>query len=360
MAKRVNVTKFRLCLLAAAALATAGLAAGAERREPVPAAGGEVFAVVGKTVITGEEYDNAFHQAARQKFYHRKPPQGEVAALQREVGDRLIHRVLLLAEARRRGLKPDPEKVRKTVAEYDARYGDSEQWRRNRAEALPRLVQQLEQQDVLERLEGAIRSGPAATAEQARAYYDGHRDLFTEPEKVKLSAILLKVDPASAQAVWDQAHEQALQLVRRLKAGADFAALARQYSAENSARNGGDLGYLHRGMLQKPLQEVVDRLEPGAISEPVVVLEGVAIVRLAARQPAALRAYADVQERAATLWERERAGKQWNEFLARLRAAAAIRIDESRYPALSADGKSGHRSRQPAAGASVVLGERGA
>lgn len=360
MGKRVNFSNLRLGMLAAAALACAGPAAGADLRAPAPAAGNGVFAVVGKVVITVEEYDNALHLAARQKFYHRQPPQGEIAELQREVGDRLINRVLLLAEARQRSLKPDPEKIKKTVAGYDARYGDSEQWRRNRAELLPRLIQQLEQQDVLEQLEGTIRSGPAATAEQARAYYDAHRDLFTEPEKVKLSAILLKVDPASAQAVWDKALAQAAQIVRRLQAGADFAAMARQHSAESSAGNGGNLGYLHRGMLQKPMQEVVDRLQPGAISEPVVVLEGVAVVRLAERQPAARKAYAEVRERAANLWERERAEAQWQAFLARLRAAAAIRIEDARYPAAKAGGKSGLQSRQPAAADDVMLGEQGA
>lgn len=301
------------------------------------AAGGEVFAVVAGVVIRGEDYERAFRQAAREKFYHRKPPRGELDALRREVGDSLIHRVLLLAEARRRGMAPDAGRIDKAVAAYDSRYAHSEQWIQRRAAVLPGLRRQLEEKDLLERIENDVRRGPAAGEAQARGYYDAHRDQFTEPAKAKLAAILLKVDPSSPQAAWDEARADAASLVKRLRAGADFAQNARQYSGDRSAGRGGDLGYVHQGMLQEPMQEVVDAMAPGTVSEPVIVLEGVAIVRLERREPAKLRAFDEVKGRAAALWERERADRQWGDFLARLREAASIRVDSSRYPATGVD-----------------------
>ena len=40
----------------------------------------------------------------RKKYYHAKPPEAEYAKFQREVGDEVVNRVLLLDEARRRGI----------------------------------------------------------------------------------------------------------------------------------------------------------------------------------------------------------------------------------------------------------------
>lgn len=328
-------------LIALALIATGALQAAAraeEKRAPL-AAGGEVFAIVGGVVVSGADYERAYRQAVRQKYYHRQPPQGEVDALRREVGDALIHRTLLLAESKRRGLTPDAAKVDKAIAEYDSRYAGNPQWRQRRESLLPELKRHLGEQDVLERLEASVREGPPASDAQARAYYDAHREKFTEPAKADVSVILLSVAPSSPQAAWDQAREEAARIVAQLRAGADFAEMARLRSGDPSAGSGGSLGYLHRGMLPEPVQKVVDGLQPGAISAPVTVLEGVAILRLEGRQPAKSLGFSDVKPRAAALWERERSEKVWTEFLSRLRASAAIEVDESRYPPAGAGEK---------------------
>src|SRR5690242_1795588 len=73
------------------------------------------FARVGDAVITQQEFDAAFAQASRSKFYHGKPPEAEVAALQREVGRNLADQVLLVKEAKRRNLKADDAAVRRVI-----------------------------------------------------------------------------------------------------------------------------------------------------------------------------------------------------------------------------------------------------
>jgi len=329
-------TLIALVLAATGALQAAALAE--DKRAPL-AVGGEVFAVVGGVVVTGAEFERAYRQAVRRKYYHRQPPEGEVNALRREVGDALIHRVLLLAESKRRGLTPDTTKIDKAIAEYDTRYAGSPQWRQRRESLLPELKRHLGEQDVLERLETSVRAGPPASDAQARAYYDAHRDKFTEPAKVDVSVILLSVAPSSPQVAWDKAREEAARVVAQLRAGADFGEMARLRSGDPSAGSGGSLGYLHRGMLPEPVQKVVDGMQPGAISAPVTVLEGVAILRLEGRKPAKVLGFADVKARAAALWERERSEKMWSEFLARLRAGAVIEVDASRYPPASAGEK---------------------
>ena len=318
---------------AAAAALAAALAlgpAGPLRAQPAP--GGDVFAVVGEKVISYPEYRSALATGMRQKFYHAKPPEAEEAKFQREVGDQLVNQVLLLDEARRRGIEPDRAKVQQTIEGYEQRYKDSEHWRANRERLLPGLVDRLERQSLLERLEQAVRATEPPSEAAVRGYYAAHPAQFTEPEQVRLSLILLKVEPSSPRVVWEKAGEEADRIFQRLEKGADFGELARLHSSDPSGAKGGDLGYLHRGVLPDQIQkQVIDTLKPGVASPPVVLLEGVAIVRLEDRRRSKLRAFEDVRKRAAELWAREQGELAWKKLITELRAGTRIQVDESRF-----------------------------
>jgi parvulin-like peptidyl-prolyl isomerase len=307
---------------------------------PAPAAG--VFATVGDTVISRTDYQRALSVAMRKKYYHAKPPEAEFARFQREVGDEVVNRVLLLAEARRRGIVPDREQIAAAVAGYDAQYAGSANWQANRAKMLAAVLPQLENESLLERLGQLVKWVPEPAEPVLRAYYERNPALFIEPEQVRLSVILLKVDPSSPQAVWDAAHAEGRQLHQRLLAGADFGELARLHSGDRSAAAGGQMDYAHRGMLPEAMHGVVDKLQARDLSEPVQVLEGVAILRLDDRRPARQRAFEPVRPRAVELWQRDQAQARWTELIDTLRRGAAIRIDESLYAPLSATTDKAH------------------
>ena len=214
--------------------AAAAASSAAELRAAAP------FAWVGDVVITGAEYQRALAIAMRKKYYHAKPPEAEVAQFRREVGDDMVNRILLLAEARRRGIQPDREKINATIAGYDAQYKSSPNWAANRERMLAAVVPQLEKDSLFERLEKLVRNVPEPTEAVARAYYDKHKELFVEPEQVKLSVILLKVDPSSTSAVWAGAKAEAESIHKKLVAGASFAELARLHSGDSTAPKGGE------------------------------------------------------------------------------------------------------------------------
>jgi len=311
--------------LAAAAglLAPACWAATGPDASGVPSA---VFAIVDGAAISAQEFEGALAAAIRQKFYHRRPPDDQLVELRGEVTDRLVNRVLLLKEAQRRGIRPDEEKVRAEIAVYDQRYRDRPQWQESRAQVLPALTQALQEQSAIAQLEAAIRAAPPPAEAGLRTYYESHPEQFTRPEQLRLSMILLKIDPSAPPSVLEQALEQARDIVKQLANGADFAELARVHSNDDSARAGGDMGYRHRGTLPAGIESEIDKLAPGAISEPLRLLEGVAIFRLAERRPAQLRTLEEVRGNVAELWGREQGETQWRGLLARLRAGAEIRI----------------------------------
>jgi len=298
------------------------------------AAAGKPFATVGDTVISAADYQRALGVAVRKKYYHKQPPEAEYARFQREVGDEVVNRVLLLDEARRRGFQPDRDKIDQVVAGYDAQYGGSATWKANRDRMLAAVGPQLERDNLLAQLERAVKHVAEPNDGVARAYYEQHKDLFVEPEQVKLAVILLRVDPSSPQSAWDGARTEARALQAKLRAGADFAELARLHSGDRSAVRGGEMDYTHRGMLPEAVHGVVDRLQPGDLSDPVQLLEGIAILRLDGRRAAQQRRFEAVRERAADLWQRDEADARWKQLIERLRRGTSIRIDETHYAPL--------------------------
>lgn len=340
IARRPAHTSLRLAL-AAACMAAACHAAFAQHAAPAatsPApAPAPVFAKIGGSVISGEQYDAAFSQAARGKFYHGNPSPDAIAQLQREVGRKLVDEALLYAEAQRRGIKPDAAAVDKVIAGYDERYKDSAQWKANREKVLPNLRSKLEHDNVMEQFTAQVKNVPVPAPAQLQKYYEDHKDKFTSPEQVHIRLILLKVDPSAPKAQWDGARDEGAAIARRLRNGADFAELANLHSGDESAKRGGDMGYIHRGMLPEPAETAIDKLKPGETSDPVVLLEGVAVIRLEARKEPVLNSLDSVRQRAQDLYRRDRGEQAWTDLLAQLRRDTPVQLDESRYLPLAAN-----------------------
>jgi parvulin-like peptidyl-prolyl isomerase len=292
------------------------------------------FAQVGDTVISGADYQRALAVAVRKKYYHAKPPEAEYAQFQRQVGDDVVNRVLLLAEAKRRGVQPDRDKIKATVDGYDAQYKTSPNWASNRDKMLAAVVPQLEQESTLERFERQIKQVPEPDEGTARAFYDKNPSLFVEPEQVKLRVIVLRVDPSSTQAVWNSAKAEIQRIHAKLLAGGSFEELAKLHSNDRSAPQGGEMDYTHRGMLPEAVHGVVDKLAVGATAEPVQLLEGWAILKLDGRRPAQQRSFEQVRERAGDLWQRAEGQARWAELIAKLRQGTRIHVDESHYAPL--------------------------
>lgn len=317
---------YRVAFVLIAALAAG--AAGADERAAVIDAAAAPFAIVGGEAIPMEVYQSALHEGARRRFFHGAPSPEQWAAYRREVAQELIDRVLLRQEAKRRGLTVDEAAVVARLAQFEERFRVSPQWQAERAQALPRLRVRLEEDSLLERLEAEVRRGPEPGAEEVRKYYQAHPDKFTAPERLRVSLILLRVEPSAPAAAWKAAEEEAARLMERLRQGADFADLARLHSGDASAGKGGDLGYVHKGMLAREAQQVLDGLKPGDISAPLLLLRGVAILRLDERVPPALGGFDVSRQRARDLLAREQGGMAWQALVERLRGNTPVSVKD--------------------------------
>ncbi|HSI55613.1 MAG TPA: peptidylprolyl isomerase [Ramlibacter sp.] len=98
--------------------------------------------------------------------------------------------------------------------------------------------------------------------------------------------ILLRTGPQLTEA---QAVARLADYKRRVESGqADFAQLAREFSQDASARNGGELGWAAPGLYVPEFEEALNQLAPGKISEPLVSRFGVHLIQLMERRQSAL------------------------------------------------------------------------
>lgn len=283
------------------------------------------FASVNATAISTAEFDRSAREAFKRKFYHGTPPEAELNNMLKSVGQTLIDNVLIDNDAKARGIAADADVVAKGLAQLDRRNSNNPQWNTLRPELLPELTAQLEQKSRRDLLEKAIRT-VSPSQEEVLEFYRSNLKLFTEPTQNKISLIMIGVNPSSSPDVWEQALSKAKGISNRLRNGENFAQLAKEFSTDRSAADGGDLNYLHQGMLGEQTEVEVEKLQPGMIAEPFRTLEGIAIVRLDARTPERLQPFEAVATRARDLLSKQQGESRWSNFLVELRAKAKIVI----------------------------------
>lgn len=326
-----NIAHVKNILLTLSVLfsATAGAAAPENKGEEAPPS---VFATVGKVKITWQDFESEYKKTAKNKFYHGQPAQAVVAELQRTIADKLVTDALILNEAKRRKLKPDANEVNQEIAKNEQKFASNPQWQEAKVRVLPILTQRFQNESLIKKLEATVRQVPAPSLAQVQTYYKNHPDKFTSPVEQQVSLILLRIDPSSTTEVWQQAIADAETLIKRIRNGEDFAAMAKMYSQDAATVDqGGDMGYLHEGMLPGLPEQTIANLKEGEISEPVKLLEGVAIFRLTKRNLPGLSSFESVKQRAQELRQAEESDNKWNALLADLRKKTPISIDESRF-----------------------------
>jgi parvulin-like peptidyl-prolyl isomerase len=299
--------------------AASGVAA---ETEPV----GRVYVKVNGKPITVREYNQFLTYTVRQRYYHGRVRDEKAGALTRELTDLMINHILLLEEAERRGFKPDEAKIAKAVAKEEQKHRNDPAWWHDRQRLEEQLKKLVSDQSILDQLEAQVKDVPQVTPAEVRAYYDKHLDLFTEPEVLRLSVILIRVDPGDPDEVWQKAWDKAKGLSDKIKAGADFAEMARQFSDDKTALVGGDMGPVHRGRVPAQIEDGIDKFKVGEVSAPYKGLEGVSIFRLTDRIPPDVKSFDRSEKRAGELLMREKRELAWKTLTDNLHNAAKIEV----------------------------------
>jgi peptidyl-prolyl cis-trans isomerase D len=130
--------------------------------------------------------------------------------------------------------------------------------------------------------------------EEARQYYTQHLSDYRISDRVKVAHILFKTTgktPAEAPAIEKKARD----VLNQIKGGGDFAELAKKYSEDTSASNGGELGWVVRGQTVKEFEDTAFSMKPGQVSDLVKTVYGIHILKLEDKQTAHLQSFGEVK-----------------------------------------------------------------
>ncbi len=131
------------------------------------------------------------------------------------------------------------------------------------------------------------------------SYYALHRKEYEKPERVKASHILIQAD-ASATSPTGLTESAALKLAQeiidKIKAGGDFAALAKKYSRDpGSAEKGGDLGWFARGAMVPEFEKAAFATAKGGISDVIKTQFGYHIIKVVDKENGFIPTYPKVK-----------------------------------------------------------------
>lgn len=175
--------------------------------------------------------------------------------------------------------------------------------------------------------------GPSMTItlEEQRQYYKRNADQFMTPLTVTLRELSLNVPTQmqSGKEVFSVADDNAAkarieEIRKRAIAGEDFAALVTASSDSATNASGGLVGPVNVEDLSDTLKEIVAKLEPGGVSEPVRTARGYQIFKLETRSVPELRPFDEVRREIENAIRNERLEPETQKLLTRLRSQAVI------------------------------------
>ncbi len=233
--------------------------------------------------------------------------------------DEMIDETLLRQAAKKDNIQADDAEVSRRLTKLQEQFGSRELFISQLEQAgssITKVKEDLADEIVRERLVVKAK-GLAVTDDELKKAFDENKDKLGSPEAVHLRHILVGTD-AEAQDI-----------VAKIKAGADFKALAREKSLAASGKAaGGDYGFVARGMLPAEIDDIAFSMKTGEI-RIVPGPRGRHILQVLERRPAKTASFAEVKDDLRDMLLAEKIKKAAPEYLAELRRKADIKTGEA-------------------------------
>ena len=226
----------------------------------------------------------------------------QLAALKNDILDGLIEREVLYQESQKAGIKINDQKIDEQLAAIKKRFPSEAEFKTALSKmnlTEDEVKMQISRGLAIRALiEQQIASKIVITDAETKAYYDGNPQMFKQPAQVKASHILIKVDAGADDAKKAEARKKIETVQQKVKAGGDFAELAKEYSEGPSNTRGGDLGFFRRGQMVKPFEDAAFAMKANEVSEIIETRFGYHIIKVYEIKPDQTLAYADVKDQA--------------------------------------------------------------
>ncbi len=241
-----------------------------------------IVAIVNKEVITWSDLYKAmeFEATAEVKAMKESDKMKIFKENESLFLENMIDMKLQIQEASKKGISASEEDVNRTIDGIKKKYSMTDEMFKDallkEGFTLSEYKKKIYEQIIIGRLiEQEVRSKIIVSEVDIDRYLSENKNILMDSEGFVLSLIFLKRAEDKRQT-----EERAMELYNRLKAGESFEDLARKYSEDASAMNGGDIGFIKKRELSRDFLGVIANMNEGDISEPFWGTNGIYILRL--------------------------------------------------------------------------------
>ena len=255
--------------------------------KPVPAQLPEVVARVNGETIGKTEFETAIKNVEGRAG--QPVPANERDRVYRGVLDQIIAYRLLTQEMRSRKIDIPEADIDARVAQIRQQFPSDDAFKQTLAQQNMTLQQLRDDATndmrVAKMLDQEVKTSGAVEPKDVSAFYEQNPDKFKQGERVRASHILIRAPENADEKTKQEARAKATDVLKQVKAGKEFAELAKHYSQDpGSAANGGDLGYFTQGQMVGPFEQAAFGLKPGTVSDLVETPFGFHIIKVADKQ----------------------------------------------------------------------------
>ena len=295
--------------------------------KPLPAELPDVLARVNGQPVTKTDFDRLVKNVEAGRGPIPADKRDEVL---RSVLDQLITYSVLKQEAAARKLTVSDADVDAQVAQMQKNFPSEAEFNKALA-ARDATVAQLKadarvDMAINKMMEAELASTAAATDADAQDFYAKNPDKFKQGETVRASHILVEAKEGVDEAARKTARAKIDAVLKRAKAGEDFAALARENSADGSAAQGGDLGFFPRGQMVPAFDQAAFALKPGEISDVVTTQFGYHIIKLTEKKEASTIPLEQVKPRVLEFLTNQKKQQRVDTFINEVKKRAKIEV----------------------------------
>jgi peptidyl-prolyl cis-trans isomerase SurA len=251
-------------------------------------------------------------------------------AIRREVLDRLIDDQLLAQQATELKLTVSNDEIDRAIEQIKRDYGLSDTQLKDelRKQGLSMTAYRMNtKREILKYrvLNIAVGSKINVGDSEVQSYYDRH--MKSANIQVRASHIFITIPEDADNATVLDREKLAKSLLARTQGGEDFAKLAKEYSEDAGTRaEGGDLGFIGRDILPKPMEELVFSMRVGDIRGPVRADRGFHVIKLVDKRAKDAKPFADVQDDIRIRLRQREMERQTKNFLTELRKKILVDI----------------------------------
>ncbi len=247
----------------------------------------KIAAVVDNEIIMESELEFQMNLYAAQRKINPNTP-----GLKNEVLNAMIEDKLVYAQATLDSINVSEEEIKNKIdyqiSTFMQQYGSKEKVEDVYGMSIEKMKRELhddvKKNLMSQRLQEKKFGSVDATRREVEDFYNKFKDsLGVIPEKIQIAHIFR--NPKATEIMKQKYKEKAQAILDSIKAGADFAVMAKKYSEDpGSASQGGDLGFVKRGVFYPEFEAAAFALEPGQISEVIESPVGFHIIEMIERR----------------------------------------------------------------------------